>query len=691
MIAVLTVFANHLWHWPSGGFVGVDIFFVISGFLITGNLLRMADATGNVSFAKFYWNRVRRIFPAATVVLLLTYAAACLIFQPFRAHQVGIDALAAFAFVANWHLAVQGTDYFSQGVAVSPLQHYWSLSIEEQFYFVWPALIFLIGVVVVRRSWTHSHRMVIAGVIMGAIVAASLTWATYESYTSPTWAYFSTFARIWELGVGALLAISASAFASIPRLGQTLLSWAGIALILASLLLIHDGSHGFPAPWAILPVVGASLVIAAGVNGSPRRVAFLTNPLSAYVGDISYSLYLVHWPVIVFAAALMDPSLYYSVVVIALSFGLAIASYHGVENPLRRIDSTKFRATFRDIRRFRYLPSKTTQLASVAATGLLAAGLVAYVLQPIPPAIAPPDLTTSELAVASDTTTAASLPPLASELRMAIVQALKAREWPPLDPPAESIIAKDIAADDVKYCGGPLSTAKCSWGNDDAQIRSVIIGDSIALAYLGPLHDIASDSAGKFQIHNEAQYFCYFIDSTISGDEKFQELVDACPARKKQALDYINETKPDVVFISHNYGARMLSETGKDITPKEWADSMRRYVDQFRGNVKKIVLISAPPADIQIADCLGKVTNVPANCVSKVTSTWRSFAQAEQALATDIGAIWVDSRPWFCASNRCPAFVDGVLTKADGVHMSPPYAKKITPVISEYLEAAGIY
>jgi peptidoglycan/LPS O-acetylase OafA/YrhL len=217
MVAVLTVFANHLWGWPSGGFVGVDVFFVISGFLITGNLLRDAELRGTVSFRKFYWNRVRRIVPAATVVLVLTYLAATLVFLPFRSHQVGIDALFAFVFLSNWWFAYQGTDYFRAAEnSVSPLQHYWSLSIEEQFYFVWPALIFLISLIILRKGWSHAHRMRIAGIVMGAVIVASLGWALYETATSPAWAYFNTFARVWELGVGALLACAVGLFARIP-------------------------------------------------------------------------------------------------------------------------------------------------------------------------------------------------------------------------------------------------------------------------------------------------------------------------------------------------------------------------------------------------------------------------------------------------------------------------------------------
>ncbi|MCV7136623.1 acyltransferase [Mycobacterium hodleri] len=486
MVAILTVFASHLWDWPPGGFVGVDVFFVISGFLITGNLMRDAEETGTVNFLDFYWNRIRRIVPAATVVLALTFGAATLVFQQFRAHQVGLDALFAFAFMANWHFAAEGTDYFAQGAAVSPIQHYWSLSIEEQFYFVWPAIIFVISVVIVRRNWPHSRRTAIAGVAMGFIATASLLWAIYETATTPTAAYFSTFARVWELGVGAILSIAAGSLAHLPTALRPLLSWLGLAMIAASLFLIAEGSPAFPAPWAILPVAGAALVIVAGVGGEPRFQAFLRNPVSTYIGGISYSLYLVHWPVIVIAGAIMDVGIYYYVVVLALASGLAIASYHGVENPLRRIDTDKIRNAIKDIRRGRYQAHRSSQFAAAAAMSFLLVGLLTFMLQPAAPAVAPPDLAVADPADASVSGTYpadAKLAPFGTVLHDEIVSALKATEWPNFNPPAETVINGEIAVSDVKGCGAPNPTSNCTWGDQLARKKAVLIGDSRFRSY----------------------------------------------------------------------------------------------------------------------------------------------------------------------------------------------------------------
>lgn len=691
MIAVLTVFASHLWGLPPGGFIGVDVFFVISGFLITGNLLRSAETGPNVSFKTFYWNRVRRIVPAATVVLIVTYLASTIVFLPFRSEQIGVDALWAFVFLSNWRFAIEGTDYFTANNAVSPIQHYWSLSIEEQFYFVWPAVIFLIGVLVIRKTWTHEHRMRAAGVVMACIITASLGWAIYQTAVSPLWAYFDTFARIWELGVGALLATMTGRLARIRESVRPWLSWAGLALIAASIFLIGEGSAGFPAPWAILPVIGAALVVAAGVGIEPKYQAFLRNPVSGYIGDISYSLYLVHWPVIIIVGTLMDPGVAYSVAVIALAFGLAVASYHFVENPLRRADGARLRKVVKDIRRRRHQPLRSSKYAALGALALLAVGLIAFSVRPesyvsnTPPAVvavAPEELDPSE----------PPLGPLTSALQVDIVAALKADDWPVLDPSMESVIDDPVVKDpNVPGCGGPVLLQQCSWGSPDAPIRVLIAGNSVAVYYVQPLREIAESSGGRIQVHTEAMPGCNFINEMIFNSD--QMYVDACPGRKQQFIDLVNTTKPDVVILSHNYSEKRVNGTDRDLTPSQWAGSMRDFVEQFRDSAKEVVLLAPPPGDdVLISECYSKRGSTPADCIGHVTSEWRDMAEAEQDLAGMIGAVWVDSRPWFCSSARlCPSFVGSTPTKLDRAHVVPAYGLKIAPVIRESFEAAGIF
>jgi peptidoglycan/LPS O-acetylase OafA/YrhL len=336
-IAVLTVFANHLFDWPAGGFVGVDVFFVLSGFFITGILIRERATTGKLSFQGFYVRRVKRILPSAVLVLIATVIGSYVLFPAIRAKETLVDALYAAVFAANFHFEAVGADYFQQTQPPSPLQHYWSLSIEEQFYFVWPALLVLIFALTrgLRRggkTWARQQGLFGA---MAIVVTASFGWAMFLSATDPNSAYFSTFTRVWELGVGALVAIAGPWLANIPSAVRPGLAYLGVAGVMGSLFLI-DSTVQFPAPWAALPVLSTALVVASFHGAEVRGMFLLTNPVARYFGDTSYTLYLWHWPVIILLFSVIPKGPLFYALALALALGLTAVTYHFYENPIRK-------------------------------------------------------------------------------------------------------------------------------------------------------------------------------------------------------------------------------------------------------------------------------------------------------------------------------------------------------------------
>jgi peptidoglycan/LPS O-acetylase OafA/YrhL len=326
-VAVLLVVLDHAGlPFLQGGYVGVDVFFVLSGFLITGVLLAQARRDGRVRLLDFYVRRARRILPAAVLTLVVTDIAAHQLLNFVRARDAVNDSLWAAFFAANVHFARVGSDYFAQGQPPSPVQHFWTLAVEEQFYLVWPVVLSLVLAAAFLRK-----RLLLVVVAAGA---ASLAWSIHATAATPTSAYFSTPARAWELALGAALAIA------VPHLGRVpaAAGWIGLACIVAAAV-TFSASTSFPGYAALLPTVGAALVIAAGIGRPGGAGRFLSLAPLRYVGDRSYAFYLWHWPVLVIAAeyAGHDLSSAARLGLLAGAFLLSIVSYALFENPIRHM------------------------------------------------------------------------------------------------------------------------------------------------------------------------------------------------------------------------------------------------------------------------------------------------------------------------------------------------------------------
>ncbi|MGA8848158.1 MAG: acyltransferase, partial [Nocardioides sp.] len=265
---VLVILAHAGFAGLQGGYVGVDVFFVISGFLITGLLVREATDTGSVSLLGFYARRARRILPAATVVLVGTVIASAIFLPVLRTAEIFTDAVWAAFFAANVRFASVETDYFATDQPVSPLQHYWSLAVEEQFYVVWPVLLLLLALVVRRQvargAAAPSLRALALGAL-GTLTVLSLAWSVWVTYDSPASAYFSTFARGWELGLGSLLAVALAAPVRWRVRGWVMEAAAVLGLVaIGASVALFSARTAMPGYAALLPVGGAVLLLAVG-------------------------------------------------------------------------------------------------------------------------------------------------------------------------------------------------------------------------------------------------------------------------------------------------------------------------------------------------------------------------------------------------------------------------------------------
>lgn len=323
-IAVLSVLLFHLGvSWVPGGFVGVDIFFVISGYLITRILMRDLKA-GQFSLVGFYRKRALRILPALCVVLAVTTLVGSRVMLPSEMREMGQSIIAALLFISNLHFWSQ-VDYFTPDAKENPLLHTWSLGIEEQFYIILPLILWLM--------WRYARPWLLQ--LVGLSVAISLGLSFYASDQMPRASFYLLPTRYWELGAGALLALFAP---RLPKGVAEISGLAGFALLAVAIFGLSEDTV-FPGAAALLPVVGAVFVI-AGHGGSVSRV--LSWPVPVWLGRISYSLYLWHWPVIVLWKLRTDPVLDLSEMIAlgAVSIALAVVSARYVERPFRSMPSS---------------------------------------------------------------------------------------------------------------------------------------------------------------------------------------------------------------------------------------------------------------------------------------------------------------------------------------------------------------
>ena len=350
-LAVLAVLGYHAFPGAlPGGFAGVDIFFVISGFLITGIILEDLQR-GRFTFANFYWRRVRRIFPALILVLAACLALGWQLLLPDEYTQLGKHVAAGAGFVSNIALWREA-GYFDSAAELKPLLHLWSLGVEEQYYLVWPLLLFLF------RKWSKPMLWMIA-----TIGIASFLLNVSIVNTRPTAAFYLPMTRFWELLAGSLLAyFAAFGWKENPKL-KNANAMAGTALVCAGLALLQP-DRAFPGWWALLPVLGAALLIAAGPQAWINR-QILAHRSLVFIGLISYPLYLWHWPLLTYARIVQggEPPVAVKVGLLAASVLLAWLTYELVEKKIRygKLGFTARRA----------VPALALSMTAVAFAGVL--------------------------------------------------------------------------------------------------------------------------------------------------------------------------------------------------------------------------------------------------------------------------------------------------------------------------------
>ncbi|WP_295117634.1 acyltransferase family protein [uncultured Leifsonia sp.] len=685
-LAVGLVILNHAFEWPAGGFVGVDIFFVISGFLMTSLLYREYERSGTIKFFAFYRRRIRRLIPASATVIAVTLIGAWALFATGRFMSTVWDGIASLFFVSNWRFAAEATDYFAQGAQTSPLQHYWSLSLEEQYYLVWPVAVLVIAMLVIRERHPRVLAAAVSLVITAGLFLVSLQLTQSDSAT----AYFITPARLWELSVGATIAFCMPLFDRLPSLWRPpimLLSLAGMLLAAA----ITPSDQGFPAPWALLAVVSAAVFIA--FPWRPARRPWLNpldNPVFTHLGDISYSLYLWHFPALIliteaFRGLPGDKTAIPAVVSIAVTLVVAELSFRFVEETVRRSKwlEPNPRRRSSSINRVQAVVLTATSLVAIVAV------VATFVVDNQAKSGGPSETGPSQAAPAPVQPGAEGQ--ALTTIKAALSAALEATQWPETTPSFDSIVAKyqrDAATDACANPGRP-PVDRCTWGSPDAPYSVVLAGDSTSVAYLPLFRALAEGSEGRIKVTSLSMYSCPFIDLATLMNAASQA---ACPDRRAYAVETIASLKPDLLVVTNSYLIQQRYPAGNGaVTMEEYGDALLSYLTTLSPDVGTIALLAPPSADKDIRECYSPRTS-PKECVSQVTAEWKKRAEGDAAWAKRVpNAKWIDTRDLFCVSGRCPAFAAGMPIKFDQVHLTEEYSRHIAAGMTELLAKNDIH
>ncbi|TKV57669.1 acyltransferase [Nakamurella flava] len=648
----------------SGGYVGVDVFFVISGYLITTHLLPGLLAGRGIGLGTFYARRIRRLLPLASMVVVTTVVVTWWLLSALQARQVGIDALWAAVFAVNIHLALTGVDY-QANQDPSPLQHFWSLAVEEQFYLFWPLLLLAVVTLAVRTRRIPARTAAFGLIVV--IVLGSLGYSVYLTAAEPTYAYFLTTTRAWELGVGALVAIAAPWLARIGPLQSAPVAGTGLAMIALAAVWFTEATP-FPGAAALLPVVGTAVVIVAGLARTHRveSLLFDRSPVQA-LGRLSYGWYLWHWPVLILGEMYLQRSLRLpeALALVAIALWMAMCSSIAVETPLRTYPAL-VASTARSLRFGLVLvliSALTGACAAYVAPRLMGLGAQAATVT------APADVLSAVVAGQATTALPANLTP----------DLLEAADDKP-----------DLNAADGISCMVGLLTADLSsepggscvaGGTEDGDTTVVLAGDSHAYHWIPALREIAVDRG--WRLVSLTKSGCSLYDVTMVNTQLKREYTE-CTEWRTKVFERIEQEKPALVITS---GA-IFSEREGDFAQR-WVEGVGSTVGRLTAaGVPTVVLEDIPYPRKDVPKCVAQnPTDIAESCgltVSEAMSDPERRAGTATAAAA-AGATVVDPQPWFCGPERCPVVVGQYLLYSDNSHMTATYSRALVPLLAAQL------
>jgi len=662
-LAVASVLLYHLW--PNrlpGGYVGVDVFFVISGYLITSHLLREIARTGTVHVGRFWARRATRLLPASLTVLLATAIAVMLFVPDAWWRQFLRDIVASTVYVENWQLAADAVDYLALGNAASPTQHFWTLSAEEQFYIALPLLLVAVLLPMKRRP-QHARRATF--VVVSAAVVSSLAYSIWLTVSSPSVAYFSTFTRAWEFGAGALLAyVGVRAGSRATRLLPVL----GVALI-AIACVFYSAATPFPGYAAALPVAGTLLVLWAGRASVVARVG-LWRPV-AVLGRISYAVYLWHWPLVVLVPYVTGRPLSTidKVAILVATLALAWLSTNHLEDPIR------------------FSPRLLGGRRSVTVGAWCGAAMAVVI------AISSFGIATVD---ARDRARAELFEALKADPPPCFGAAAMDSDLAPCENPELSgILAPDVAVagtddDNLPECWGMASGTEaklCTVADPEGHTKRLLaVGDSHSNTLIGAYRIMAENRGWQMDVAGTPG--CYLTTATQASVSDAAR--ETCEAWRESVVDVIRADPPDALIVTHSSGDNLVLPAEGETVEQATIDGLVEAWSMFP-DLPIVVIRDNPEMTAETAGCVARFGLEAAHECDRprAEALGRSDGQAEAAAQVP-NARLVDLTQLYCSDDACSPVIGNVLVYRDARHLTATWARTLTPYLErEVVRALG--
>nr|WP_276073976.1 acyltransferase family protein [Mycobacterium paraense] len=668
-----------------GGFVGVDVFFVISGFLITGLLWREVSSAGTVRLGNFYGARARRLLPASATVGVITLIGSAILLPPLQARSVIFDGIASALYVSNYWFIQQGVDYFGGMMPPSPFQHYWSLGVEEQFYLIWPPLI--IGTAwLVRRARRRAQPATGSSqrpylVVLALVAAASFALSFEVTQVAPPIAFFSLPTRAWQLAAGGLVALTAGQWQRLPARAAALTGWAGLVAILVASNQLSPATL-YPGSAALLPTVGAMLVIGAGCATPSQgcgRVLGLA-PMRA-IGRISYSWYLWHWPVLLLAPALLGHplGLVARLTAAIISGALAVLTLRFIENPLRFADPVRRSARV----------SLALGGAATAVAVCVGVALLAWVPTPVGHGGPAAPLSISAAPAPAGSGIAAYDAAVQQAFAQAHAAVAASADLKAVPSNLEPSLADAAAQHGVLFRDGCMRNffqdgqPECAAGDTASTTTVALVGDSTAAMWNPALRQIATQRHWRLEMLSKAG--CPLLDLRIVSPTLHRDYTE-CTRWRGQIVDRLGSEHPRLILLDvmRRYGARYGLPSGFTSYDSAWNNSLFRLVRELRGTGAQVLVLGPiPDPQSYVPICLsGHLDDATACSPTRSTAVNEPGIAAESAATAAGGGQYADLTDLFCTANRCPVIVGNTLVYLDQSHLTFEYSRLLAPAIA---------